>query len=199
VEVFIEMTSPDSLTEMLQSIVGIGGIAVAALGIWIAHKARQSPFHEVLYARQLEASADLAKLVVDICFWAALADPQTSRKDFDAELRKKINSLVIAHTQYGIVLPPAVLRGFLHFLNKAIDVVDSGMLVPGQSNDASQQLSLAADELVLVMRNALGVGGISKQVERFFSAVRERHAISGERKEIAPSATRSAELPKSSE
>ena len=46
-------------------IIGLGGIAVAGLSVYLSYKARTSPFREILYSRQLEGYAEVVDALTD--------------------------------------------------------------------------------------------------------------------------------------
>jgi hypothetical protein len=155
--------------ETVQLLTTIGSLAVAALGIWVAHKSRQAPLHEALYTRQLESSAEIVRLVGDFTIAVArgIQPPE--------ELHALLEAVLFAQIRLGILLPAPVLFALHAFAEEAGSALASGDLnTPAHRTTVVDQVAKAADRFVLVVRNSLGVGGLSKQTQRFFSTGAER-------------------------
>lgn len=154
--------------ETVQLITSLAGFAVAALGIWVAHKARQAPLHEALYTRQLEASAELSARVTEFILRIQNIYPSPDSGASD-DIWNSMDRMLQVQIQNSVLLPQPIVQAFDEFRDAASSILDSGDLFePSHRARMGNQLAVAGDSLFNVIRGTLGIDGLSKQTQRFF-------------------------------
>lgn len=167
--------TPFELGQLLTTVLSLG---VAALGIWVAHKSRQTPLHEALYARQLEAAIELSRHAS----WLIDTIEAFARGDLDhAGVSARWKEFSRVHRQWVVVLPGSLATAVEEFHVAAAESIGWPDPTPRPSPTTSEQLRQAEYDLQLAIRHALGVAGLSKQTEQYFAAARERALTEEER------------------
>lgn len=163
--------TPFELGQLVTTVLSLG---VAALGIWVAHKSRQAPLHEALYARQVDAALDLNRAIYTAL--SAIGQQHQGAGPDAGSVRKAALEIEAQERGWSVILPASVQGKFQKFtsaLYHLADVIDESKSEKESVNNAVGVVALAFGELLMEIRDSLGVGGLSKQTARYFAGKRE--------------------------
>ena len=132
-------------------IVGLGGLAVAIITIYLSYKERTSSYRKRLYSRQLEVYAEVMNHLAD------LIDDEALRWDLRGRLHLLINLMI-----WAIVLPNEATKPLASLLGLAYQLED------GITDECYERFVEALIELNLAARRSLGTIPLSRETLNLF-------------------------------
>jgi hypothetical protein len=155
---------------------GLGGLFVGAFGLWMTYLARRSSYRDAIYARQLQASQEVAEAVTVLYCETQLrltswrAAPETSRDtapQLRKELREHIGSLMTKQQQAMLFLPNEFCGRLSHFW-QAINALCSS--TPEALDDLDSALTRSYLGVVSAVRHLLGTEELTAEALRIIGA-----------------------------
>jgi hypothetical protein len=178
---------------MIGDWVGVGGIAIAALTIWLSFRERRKTYRERLYDRQLDAAAAVFDAITEYqrTLLMGLANeainkvlvskgqPETSDRWKPAD--KQLQSVGLAGRRGELYLPERSLAALTAYTTAASKVrglqypaiavapeLIAKLPGPDTSKEAQSQLDAAYRALIQALRHDLGVERLSAESLRLF-------------------------------
>jgi hypothetical protein len=106
------------------TLVGLGGLFVAAWSLYLSYKSRASAYRELLYRKQFDGYTELVERLTSVYGAAAqfLADHEwrlddTTRPQFAAQIDPQVRALYLKAYGYAVFMPKRVTDEVFRFLN----------------------------------------------------------------------------------
>jgi hypothetical protein len=167
------MTEPAVLAPVLSSLIGLVGILVAALSVYLNYKGRHNQFRQVVYSKQMDAQHLLA-------FGLDFREGPGDRKQFCAALRDEHDQFRDRVNRWLIVMPSKVKAALDNF-----DAMLTAIGTPEGAGDPPADLAkayervvncvrhhLAVDSLTLGMLREMGIGSESITMRRTHAGIK---------------------------
>jgi hypothetical protein len=168
------------------AVVGIGGLLVAALSLWLSYKDRRSVHRELLYQKQVEAYTAVINALnplYDACIYFIMT--KASRLRLDNETRPQLRSETtqlgrqfhIEHQKWALFLPTVVhdeISGFFKVLNAISAPEDVVSHYPRElvySEDPHKELAKAYGRVIAAARSGLGIEPLSEDILKLVGGV----------------------------
>jgi hypothetical protein len=158
------------------SLVGLGGLLVAAWSLYLSYKSRTSPYREMLYSRQLEGYKELIDKVVDVfdAAGAFLAEhgwrlDDATRLEFAKGVDAQVNSLYLEQQRHVVFMPKRVIDEISRFLNVLLALSASkekAAKYPREivyADDHGKVLQEAFEKVIEAARAGLGTEPLSQE------------------------------------
>jgi hypothetical protein len=173
-------------------VIGLGGLVVAALTIYLSYKARTSPYREMLYSRQLEGYADVVGALTE--FYIAGLNfivRQGHRLGDDTRPKLRLATLGVSlafhskHQKWAIFLPKDMneaLGRFVQLFNAVSAHPQAAHQYPSEivyANDPGGLLAEAYAKVVAAARKGLGTEPLSEETLRIIGQVPDDHVTMG--------------------
>jgi hypothetical protein len=176
------MTDPAVLAPILSSAVGLIGILVAGLSVYLNYRGRHNQFRQVVYSKQMDAYFEITGAIARLhaaaqhllAFGLDFQEGPDSRQRFLAALRDEHGQFQERVNHWLIVLPSKV-KAALDFFDTTLTVVAT----PDDALDPAAALAkayervvncvrhhLAVDSLTLCMLREMGIGTDSIAMQR---------------------------------
>ena len=143
-------------------IIGIGGIVIAGLSVYLSYKAKIHPYREMLYSKQLEGYTEVIDALNS--FFSDMypfANKELPDKEL-LELREKaLKSMVAFNSKYqrwSVFFPEKADKAFSDFV-----LLSETVLLRGHAVDMSE-LEKAYDEAIQASRDSLGTDPLSQGI-----------------------------------
>jgi hypothetical protein len=158
------MTEPAILAPLLSSIVGLIGILVAGLSVYLNYRGRHNQFRQVVYSKQMDAYFEITAAIANvhaaaqhlIAFGLQFHDGPDSRDRFRTALGAELDQFHERVNRWLIVLPSKVKAALDHF--DATLTVVSG---PDDVSDPATDLAKAYERVVNCIRHHLAVDNLT--------------------------------------
>src|SRR5438105_82813 len=158
------MTEPAVLAPVLSSFVGLVGILVAALSVYLNYKGRHNQFRQVVYSKQMDAYFEITGAIANLhaaaqhllAFGLKFRDGPDARRQFRTALQDEHDQFRERVNRWLIVLPSKVKAALDHF--------DATLTADSTPDDApadpAADLALAYERVVNCVRHHLAVDSL---------------------------------------
>jgi hypothetical protein len=160
------MTEPAILAPVLSSIVGLIGILVAGLSVYLNYKGRHNQFRQVVYSKQMDAYFEITGAIANLhaaaqhllAFGLQFRDGPDARKKFRTALGGEHDQFRERVNRWLIVLPSKVKAALDHF-----DEVLTAVTTPADAaaSDPAADLAKAYERVVNCVRHHLAVDNLT--------------------------------------
>lgn len=151
-------------------IVGLGGLAVAALSSYLSYRERTAPFRVNLYNKKFNIYTKIVPTLFDafmITVILQIASRNEDKRMAAVELAQKRSLAVLDLSQTNAVfLPNAVMVKIEKFRSSIVDLIQvCSSSTPNQKtvDEKSKQIGIAYRELIEVIRKDLGIEALTEQ------------------------------------
>ncbi|HEV2735475.1 MAG TPA: hypothetical protein VGV85_11595, partial [Longimicrobiaceae bacterium] len=127
-----------------------------------------------MYARQVDAALDLSRAILTV--FNAVGEEVSGAPPDVASLRKAVQQIEAQERHWTVILPASLQKQFQQFTSAVYhvaDVLDNPKSEEEYLEKAAGEAALALGELLMEIRDSLGVGGLSQQTARYFAGKRE--------------------------
>jgi hypothetical protein len=173
--------------EWTSAVVGIGGLLVAALSLWLSYKDRRSTHRELLYQKQIEAYTAVINVLnplYDACIYFIMT--KASRLRLDSETRPQLRletteagrQFHVEYQKWALFLPSVVhdeISGFFKVLNAISAPDDVASHHPRElvySDDPHMELAKAYGQVIAAARTGLGIEPLSDDILKLVGGVK---------------------------
>lgn len=176
------MLEPNVLAPILSAMVGLIGILVAGLSVYLNYRGRHNQFRQVVYSRQMDAYFEITGAIADlhaaaqrlIAFGLQFPEGPDNRKRFRTALGEEHDQFRERVNRWLIVLPSKVKLALDHFDSTLTTVTgsDDGLDPATDLAKAYEHVvncvrhHLAVDSLTLGMMREMGIGTDSFTMRR---------------------------------
>jgi len=166
-------------------VIGLGGLIVAGLSVYLSYKSRISPYREMLYSKQLEGYAEVVYALSD--FYTATLAFITVQKNcrLDDNTRFELRRITVNENQalyrkqqkWAIFLPKEMsdrLSDFVKLFNGISAFPEVAYQYPKEivyANDPGLLLANAYTKVIEAARKGLGTEPLSQETLRLFGEV----------------------------
>lgn len=158
------MTDSNILAPVLSSIVGLIGILVAGLSVYLTYKGRHNQFRQVVYSKQMDAYFEITGTIANLHAAAQhllaigldFQDGPDARKRFRTALRDEHDQFQERVNRWLIVLPSKVKAALDHF-----DTTLTAVTTPVDATDPAADLAKAYERVVNCVRHHLAVDSLT--------------------------------------
>jgi len=182
------MTEPAVLAPVLSSLIGLVGILVAALSVYLNYKGRHNQFRQVVYSKQMDAYFEITGAIANLhaaaqhllAFGLDFREGPGDRKQFCAALRDEHDQFRDRVNRWLIVMPSKVKAALDNF-----DAMLTAIGTPEGAGDPPADLAkayervvncvrhhLAVDSLTLGMLREMGIGSESITMRRTHAGIK---------------------------
>ena len=158
------MTEPAVLAAVLSSTVGLIGILVAGLSVYLNYKGRHNQFRQVVYSKQMDAYFEITGAIATLhaaaqhllAFGLDFQDGPDARTRFHAALRDEHDQFRDRVNYWLIVLPSKVKAALDQF-----EATLTAVATPGDAQDPAAGLATAYERVVNCVRHHLAVDSLT--------------------------------------
>jgi hypothetical protein len=158
------VTDSNILAPVLSSIVGLIGILVAGLSVYLTYKGRHNQFRQVVYSKQMDAYFEITGTIANLHAAAQhllaigldFQDGPDARKRFRTALRDEHDQFQERVNRWLIVLPSKVKAALDHF-----DTTLTAVTTPVDATDPAADLAKAYERVVNCVRHHLAVDSLT--------------------------------------
>jgi len=158
------MLEPNVLAPILSSIVGLIGILVAGLSVYLNYRGRHNQFRQVVYSKQMDAYFEITGAIANlhaaaqrlIAFGLQFPDGPDARKRLRTALGEEHDQFQERVNRWLIVLPSKVKVALDHF-----DATLTAVSGPDDANDPATDLAKAYEAVVNCVRHHLAVDSLT--------------------------------------
>ncbi len=155
---------PAILAPVLSSIVGLIGILVAGLSVYLNYKGRHNQFRQVVYSKQMDAYFEITGAIANlhaaaqnmIAFGLHFRDGPEARKKLRTDLGGEHDQFRERVNRWLIVLPSKVKFALDHF-----DATLTAVAAPADASDPAADLAKAYERVVNCIRHHLAVDNLT--------------------------------------
>jgi hypothetical protein len=159
------------LTPILTSVVGLVGVLVAGLSVYVNYRGRHNQFRQVVYSKQMDAYFDIVAAMADLhnaaqnlIHFHGLRSPEDGgRKPFHMALKDEHEQFNEKVNRWLIVLPSKVKAALDNF---DLMLATAGSPDVADAADPGQDLAKAYEQAVNSIRHHLAVDSLTKGMLR---------------------------------
>lgn len=168
-------------------VIGLGGLAVAGLSVYLSYKARTSPYREMLYSRQLEGCAEVVDALTKlfVAMTSSIMDQgwpldESARREVNSATAEEFSTFYRVHQKWGIFLPREMsdaVSAFSSLLAKLLASPGLRQAFPTLMVETSDPVGLLADAYATVVkaaRKSLGTEPLSQETLDLFRKMPEQ-------------------------
>jgi hypothetical protein len=158
------VTEPAILAPVLSSVVGLIGILVAGLSVYLTYKGRHNQFRQVVYSKQMDAYFEITAAIADLhaaaqhllAFGFDFQEGPDARKPFRTALRDVHEQFQGRVNRWLIVLPSKVKAALDNY-----DATLTAVTTPRDATDPADDLAKAYERVVNCVRHHLAVDSLT--------------------------------------
>jgi hypothetical protein len=180
------------LAPVLSSVVGLVGVLVAGLSVYLNYKGRHNQFRQVVYSKQLDAyfeivgaMATLHTAAQNLITFSSLRHDDEARKNFRTALRDEHEGFNEQVNRWLIVLPSKVKAALDHFnttlwaISAAAELGHAGRYDPAlvESADPATDLARAYERAINCIRHHMAVDSLTRGMLREMGIGNDPHSI----------------------
>jgi hypothetical protein len=158
------VTEPAILAPVLSSLVGLIGILVAGLSVYLNYKGRHNQFRQVVYSKQMDAYFEITGAIANLhsaaqhllAFGLEFRDGPDARKRFSTALGAEHDQFRERVNRWLIVLPSKVKAALDHF-----ETTLTAVTTPAEISDPAADLAKAYERVVNCVRHHLAVDSLT--------------------------------------